>query len=156
MTKTAGLRSRLNSPPASRILMAAGDYVIGDGMRMAVWAFDVLKYVAPDLHLVLVGDGPGLDRVLRFARSLGRDDYRVHFLTDDNPLSVVPEADIAWGTHPLGGAVFLRAAMACGIPVVAVRTPDTEDLPGAILSPPGDPVALATATRKVLDQLAPH
>jgi hypothetical protein len=134
MTRTDDLRTRLNLPPDSCILMAAGDYALADGMRLAVWAFDVLKYVAPDLHLVLVGDGPSRERVLRFARSLGRDEHRVHFFTEDNPLSAVQEANVVWGTHPHGGTVFLRAALANGIPVVAVRTPETEDLPGAILS----------------------
>jgi len=133
--------------------MAAGDYAAHDGMRMAVWAFDVLKYAAPDLHLVLVGDGPGRERVERFARSLGPDDYRVHFLTDDSPASVVQEADVIWGTHPSGGMNFLRAALAVGKPAIAMRTPDTEGLAGALLTPAGDPVALATATRKSLDVL---
>ncbi len=156
MRASGNLRERLGLPATARILMAAGDYAPGDGMRMAVWAFDVLKYVAPDLHLVLVGDGPGRRRVGCFARGLGPDDDRVHFLDDDNPASLVPEADLAWGTHPHGGADFLRAALAVGIPVIALRTTDTEGLPHAILAPTGDPVGLATATRKALAELAPR
>ena len=148
------LRVRCGLPPEARVLMAAGDYLRGDGMRMAVWAFDVLKYVAPDLHLILIGDGPERDRVRRFARSLGFDDDRVRF-ADDNPLTAAAEADLAWCTHPRGGLPFLRAALACGVPAVAVRTADTEALPGLILSPPGDPVGLATATRAALGRLAP-
>ena len=154
MSEAIGLRERLGFPATARILMAAGDYTPGDGMRMAVWAFDVLKYAAPDLHLVLVGDGPGRERVLSFARALGSDDYRVHFLTDDSPASVVSEVDIVWGTHPRGGAAFLKAALAVGKPAIAMRTPDTERLTGALLTPAGDPVALATATRMSLDVLA--
>ena len=148
------IRERLALSPDTRLLMAAGEYTPGDGMRMAVWAFDVLKHVAPAWHLVLVGEGPGRERVHRFARSLGRDDHRVHFLADDNPLSAVGESDVAWGTHPRGGAHFLSAALAFGKPVVALRTPDTETVTGAILTPPGDPVALAMATRKVLAELS--
>ena len=156
MSEPVSLRERMGLPSSARILMAAGDYAPGDGMRMAVWAFDVLKYAAPDLHLVLVGDGPGRERVLLFARALGPDDCRVHFLTGDNSVSVVADADIVWGTHPQGGVTFLKAALALGKPVVALRTPDTDGLPGAILVATGDPVALATATRKALAELAPH
>ncbi len=150
------IRERLGLSAESRILMAAGDYTPGDGMRMAVWAFDVLKYVAPELHFVLVGAGAGLDAVVRFARSLNPDEPRVHFLLEDRPAAAVIEADVAWGTHPSGGVPFLKAALALGKPVLALRTPDTAGLEGAILTPPGDPVALAAATRKVLAELAPR
>ena len=147
------LPERLGLPPEAHILLAAGDFTPGDGMRMAVWAFDVLKYVAPHLHLILVGDGPERERVLRFAWSLGADDLRVHSLIGDNPLSVIESADVIWGTHPKGGVGFLRAATACGKPALALRTADTEGIDGVILTPCGDAVALATATRKVLGEL---
>ena len=147
---------RLGLPGDALILLAAGDFTPGDGLRMAVWAFDVLKYAAPKLHLVLVGDGPERDRVLRFAWSLGADDLRVHSLLSDNPLAAVGDADIVWGTHPVGGLPFLRAALSHGKPTLALRTPDTESVAGLILTPCGDAVALATATRKALAELAPR
>ncbi len=144
---------RLGLPPEAQILMVAGDFTPGDGMRMAVWAFDVLKYVVPQLHLVLVGDGPERERVLRFAWSLGADDLRVHSLIGDNPLSVIESADVIWGTHPKGGGGFLRASALCGKPALALRTADTDGIAGVILTPFGDAVALATATRKILGEL---
>ena len=150
------IRVRLGLTAESLILMAAGDYTPGDGMRTAVWAFDVLKYVAPGLHLVLVGAGPGLEAVVRFARSLNPEEQRVHFLLEDRPASAAIEADVAWGTHPRGGVPFLIAALALGKPVLALRTRDTDGLAGAILTPPADPVALAAATRKVLAEFAVH
>jgi glycosyltransferase involved in cell wall biosynthesis len=156
MIESASIRPRLGLPSGTPLLMAAGDYAPGDGMSMAVWAYDILKYVAPELHLVLVGAGPGREAVVRFARTLNPDEHRVHFLTDDRPASVIIEADVVWGTHPSGGVPFLKAALVLGKPAVALRTRDTEGLEAAILTRPGDPVALATATRKVLAKLAPH
>ncbi len=144
---------RLGLPPDAQILMAAGDFTPGDGMRMAVWAFAVLKYVAPQLHLVLVGDGPDRHRVMQLAWAVIFDDMRAHCLTDANPLSLVGEADIVWGTHPRGEVGFLRAAVTLGKPSFAFQTPETERLEGLILTPLGDPVALATATRKVFGNL---
>ena len=142
--------SRLGLPVESQILMCAGEFIPGDGMKLAIWAFDILKYVAPKLHLVLVGDGPERERMMRFARSLGSDDWRVHFLIDDHPLSAVEQADVVWGTHPRGGVAFLNAALNLGTPALAFRTPDTESASGLTLTPFGDPVALATTTRKIL------
>ena len=142
--------SRLGLPADSQILMCAGEFVPGDGMKLAIWAFDILKYVAPKLRLVLVGDGPERERMMRFAQSLGSDDWRVHFLIDVHPLFAVEQADVVWGTHPRGGVAFLNAALNLGIPTLAFRTPDTESIPGLVLAPPADPVALATLTRKLL------
>ena len=144
---------RFGLPPEAQILMAAGDFIPGDGMRMAVWAFAVLKYVAPNTHLVLVGDGPERHRVKRLAWAVIFDDMRAHSIIDAHPLSLVGEADIVWGTHTRGGVEFLKAAASLGKPSLAFRTPETERLQGLILTPPGDPVALATATRKVLGSL---
>lgn len=148
--------ARLGLPADAQILMAAGEYLPGDGSRQAVWAFHVLKYVAPKLHLVLVGDGPQRDRIFRMVWAVGFDDLRVHALLDVHPLSAVADADLVWGTHPVGGIPFLRAALGHGKPVLAMRTAGTETLPGLILTPFGDPVALATATRKILGELVPR
>ncbi len=145
--------ARFGLPADAEILMAAGEFTPGDGMRMAVWAFAVLKYAAPNLHLVLVGDGPERERILRFAWSIIFDDMRVHSLIADNPFEVIAEADIVWGTHPRGGIPFLSAATRHEKPALAFHTPDTEGVPGLVLTPFGDPVALATATRKVLAEL---
>ncbi len=146
--------ARLGLPGDAQIVMATGDYLPGDGIRLAVWAFDVLKYVAPKLHLVLVGDGPERDRIFRMVWAIGFDDLRVHALPDVHPLSAVADADLVWGTQPVGGIPFLQAALNHGKPVLAMRTSETETLPGLFLTPFGDPVALATATRKILSQLA--
>jgi glycosyltransferase involved in cell wall biosynthesis len=145
--------TRFGLPADAQIVMAAGDYLPGDGLRLSVWAFDVLKYLAPKLHLVLVGDGPERERNFRMVWAVGFDDLRVHALLDVSPLSAVADADLVWGTHPAGGIPFLQAALDHGKPVLAMRTPETESLPGLILTPLGDPVALATATRKILSEL---
>ena len=142
--------SRLGLPADSQILMCAGEFVPGDGMKLAVWAFAVLKYVAPKLRLVLVGDGPDRPRVLDLAWAVIADDMRAHCLPYAHPMEHVGEADLVWGTHPRGGSAFLRAALDYGKPTLAFRTPDTERIDGLILTPFGDPVALATGTRKLL------
>ena len=49
------------------------------GCESAVWAFDMLRYTAPDLYLVLVGDGPERDRAGAVRPGVAFDDYRVRF-----------------------------------------------------------------------------
>ena len=41
------------------------------GYYDALWAFDILHYLAHDLHLVFVGTGPEKARLLCLARGLG-------------------------------------------------------------------------------------
>lgn len=122
----------LGVPPGSRVILAAGGFDVAANLRAAVWAFDVLRYTAPDWRLVLCGDGPLRGEVERFARQLGADDFRVHFLgvRDDLP-ALMRSAYAVWVTHRDGGAATALEAM-------AVETP--------LLVNPRDPVALAAAT----------
>lgn len=151
----AAFRANLGIPPDARLVIAAGRFEETAGLKTAVWAFDVVKYVAPNLFLVLVGDGPDRDKLERFGRSVGFDDYRIHFLPPSRDLAaVMAQAEIVWVTHTRGGVTETLAAFASGRPVIAVENPD---LAGLIESgqtgryvPPTDRVALAAVTNELL------
>ena len=152
----AAFRATLGIPPAARLVVAAGRFDSVAGLKSAVWAFDVVKYVAPDLHLVLVGDGPERERLERFAKALGFDDYRVHFVgvRDDVP-ALLGLAELVWVTHDIGGVNVALEAMAAGKPVVAFRTPDlaevvVEGVTGRLVTP-GDRVQLAAISNELLE-----
>lgn len=118
-TGDGGVRSR-------QVILAAGEFDEFANLRLAVWAFDVLKYARPDVHLVLLGDGPQRAEVEGFARQLAGDDYRVRFaghVADVRPY--LAQAALVFGTHTRGGVKFLLEAQAAGVPVVAGETPDT-------------------------------
>lgn len=144
-------RRSLNIPDDARLILAAGGFDSAAALKDAAWAFDVLKYVAPDLHLVLVGDGPERRRVEAFAHAIGFDDYRVHFAGPraDRP-SLFALADVVWVTHRRGGVKIALEAMAAGAPVVAVGTPDLAEVVSGILVPPGDRVRMAAVTAELL------
>jgi glycosyltransferase involved in cell wall biosynthesis len=152
-------RRSLAIPESGRLILAAGRFRPTDGLKAAVWAFDVIKYAAPDLYLVLVGDGPERDRLERFGKALGFDDYRVRFAGEraDRP-AVIGLAEVVWVTHDRGGTAAALEAMAAGRPVVAVRTPDlaevVEDGVTGRLIPPGDRVRLAAVTHELLERPA--
>ena len=157
----AAFRATLGVPPAARLVIAAGRFDSVAGLMSAVWAFDVVKYVAPDLHLVLVGDGPERERLERFAKALGFDDYRVRFVgvRDDVP-ALLSLAELVWVTHDRGGVNVALEAMAAGKPVVTFGNADpaVSDLAETLVEgvtgrfvPYGDRVQLAAVSNELLE-----
>jgi len=146
---------RVAANPREVTIAAVGNFDRWSGLKTAVWAFDLLKYLSPEFHLLLIGDGPDREAVDRFGRTLGYDDYRVRFagLSADVP-AWLAAADVVWIAHERGGVSVTLEAMAAGMPVVAMRTSDTEsvvrDGETGLLVPPGDRAALAAATAELL------
>ncbi len=120
---------RADLPAGAKIILNIGGYDERADQRAAVWSFDMVRYVETEAHLLLVGDGPRRAKVEAFARSIGRGDDRIHFV---GPRSDVPAllgaAAIAFSTHRAGGRGFLAEALAAGVPVVAVDSPDSRSL----------------------------
>ncbi len=147
-------------PPGARVILGVGSLTPAHGFREAIWAFDILKYVYPDLHLLIVGDGPERDRLEQFARSVGRGDARVHFLpARPHAAALLPHAAAVWvPSRSDGGRQVVLEAQAAGRPVLAAARPALAALvaDGAtgLLAPPGDPVAWAAAARRLLDDPA--
>ena len=138
----------LSVPPGARVVFAAGGFDAASDLKSAVWAFDVLRYTAPDWRLVLCGDGPLRPAVERFARGLAFDDYRVRFLgrRADVP-ALMRRAAAVWVTHRRGGVCTLLEAVAAGVPSAAVGTAELRAVGGGVtFVRPGDPVGLAAVT----------
>jgi glycosyltransferase involved in cell wall biosynthesis len=127
----------------------------GDVLR-ALW---LLRDAHPELHYVIVGDGPERPGLERLARELGIGE-RVAFRGALPPgealtvarwggIFVLPSIDEAFG-------VAYIEAMAGAIPAVGSRgEPGPEEIAacggGMRLVPPGDPEALAKELRTLLD-----
>jgi phosphatidylinositol alpha-mannosyltransferase len=143
-----------------RKLLFVGRLDARKGFPVAVAAFERLAVVRDDLRLVVVGDGPersaadGLATLLR---------ARVTML-GSVPNGELPPIHAACDVYlgpATGGESFgivLIEAMAAGLPVVASDTPGydevlTDGLNGSLV-PPNDPVALADAAARVLDDPA--
>jgi glycosyltransferase involved in cell wall biosynthesis len=128
--------------------------VLAVGRLHAQKGYDVLIAALPlleDAVVAVAGDGP-LDSELRAAapsvRWLGRrDDVADLYAAAD--VVVLPSV---WEARSLTAQEALRA----GAPLVATAVGGLPELvgDGAVLVPPGDPVALGTAVRRLLDDPA--
>ena len=155
---SGGSRARLVPavPATARVLMGVGPLEPHKGFRDAIWAFDILRYLYDDLHLVLAGDGTDRARLERFAGAIGVAP-RVHFLgTRLDVPALLAEADVVVvPSLTAGGVNAALEAMAAGRPVVAARVPDlgqvVRDGATGFLFPPGDKVALARQVRVLLE-----
>jgi L-malate glycosyltransferase len=108
----------------------------------------------PNLHWVIVGDGPLSQQLNREVERLQLR-QRVHFAHDlADPHQALAGANVfvlSSLSEGLGSSAL--AAMAVGVPVVATRVGGLVDLLGSgagTLVPPADPPALAAAVRRVL------
>ncbi|HEY7327358.1 MAG TPA: glycosyltransferase [Gemmataceae bacterium] len=140
----------------NRVLMGLGPIEQHKGFREAVWAFDIIRHLYDDVHLVLVGDGPDRQRVEQFARQIGVRDH-VHFLgLCPETASLLRRADIVWVPSLRGGGVCAALeAMAAGRPVVASHLPELAEIvvdgETGFLVEPNNKAALARRTRHLLD-----
>jgi glycosyltransferase involved in cell wall biosynthesis len=138
-----------------RYLLCIGPLEMHKGFQDAVWAFDIVRYIHPDLHLVLVGDGPERDRLPVFIDGLKATHF-VHF-TGPVPevFSLLRGATMVWspGRVETGTQVALEA-MAAGTPVIAARFPRLSEIivdgETGFLVPPGDKPMLARQTQLLL------
>jgi glycosyltransferase involved in cell wall biosynthesis len=149
-------RLRLGLPADARVVLCVGSLKAERGFRDAIWAFDILQYLAPNLHLALLGTGPDEHRLRHFARSVGVLSS-VHLTGSVGDTSAwLAAAEIVWvPSREGGGAQVALRAMAAARPVVASRlgalTEIVADGETGYLITPGDKVALARQTRRLLD-----
>jgi glycosyltransferase involved in cell wall biosynthesis len=145
-------------PDSARAVVCVGRLEPHKGFRDAVWAFDILRHLYDDLHLVVVGEGPEREALERFARTIAATD-RVHVVGPQADVyGWLGRADVVWVPARSGGAAVALEAMAAGRPVVAA-TPlglagVVADMVTGCLVAPGDKAALARQTRLLLEDAA--
>jgi glycosyltransferase involved in cell wall biosynthesis len=144
-------------PPDAKTVMCIGTLRPAHGFRDAIWAADILRYPIPDLHLVIIGDGPDRARLSRFALGINPAGGHVHFLpARPDASALLAHADVVWvPSRSECGRQVLLEAMAAGRPVVATALPGLGALVAdgrtGLLIPPGAPIELARRTRTLLD-----
>jgi glycosyltransferase involved in cell wall biosynthesis len=155
----AELCRSLGLPRGARLVVAVGPLETIKGFRDAIWAFDILRFLYDDLHLLLAGTGPDEARLRQFI-GVTQLEGRVHLLgrcPDVMPL--LAGAEVVWvPSRADRGVNVALEAMAAGRPVLASRWPGLAEVVAdgvtGLLLPPGDQGALARETRLLLDDPA--
>ncbi|GAB6048156.1 hypothetical protein JCM19379_19840 [Methyloparacoccus murrellii] len=156
-------RRELDLPPTARLVGFVGRLAHVKGVDVLLRAAASLTADRPDVHWVVVGDGSERAELESLAEALGLS-AAVHFVgavAREDIYSAIKGFDI--GVMPSrpgleGFGLSALEAMACGVPLVASAVDALPEvvLDGetGILAPPGEPVALAAALRKLLDDPA--
>jgi glycosyltransferase involved in cell wall biosynthesis len=144
-------------PRGARILLAVCRLERQKGLDVAVRALPLIRESEPDAELVVLGEGPEREPLLRLARA---HDVPVHLL------GRVPDV-AAWLrrasvlVHPVrweGFGLAVLEAMLAGVPVVATRVSSLPELVddgvSGILVPAEDPAGLAEAVTRALSDAA--
>jgi glycosyltransferase involved in cell wall biosynthesis len=159
--------ARAADPAAGRALAGGDRFVLALGtveprknLPGLVAAFDELAATDPELRLVLAGpDGWGADQLAAaLAASPHRDRVvRLGFVTeDDRGALLAGAAAVAVPSFYEGFGLSAAEAMLAGAPVVASDAGSHREVIGdaGLLVPAGDPIALAAALARVLDDEA--
>jgi len=151
----ADIRRHLHLAPGAPLVVCAGPIEPHKGFRDALWAYDILSYLYPDLSLLVIGSGserPKLERLTRLANL-----SHVIFLGPQAETGeLIAQADVVWvPSLTASGVNVALEAMAAGKPVVASRLPHLAEIIAdgqhGFLIPPGDKVALARQTRLLIN-----
>ena len=149
------LRRRLGVPPGGKMIAAVGRLGREKNLELALESFARLGL--PEARLVLIGDGPHREPLERAAQRL--DIAGLTTFAGEYPRETLPDvyasADaLVFTSRSETQGLVLAEALAAGVPVVAVDTPQTRDvLDGAGTIVPGEPEAVAAALAATLGAL---
>lgn len=150
------LRTRLGLSQSGQLAITLGSLTPEKDHSTLVAAASQLVRDLPNLHWVIVGEGP-LEQPLRAAIAQAGLAPRVHLVGQlEDPHRVLAGADVfvlSSTQEGLGSSIL--AAMARGIPIVATRVGGVVDLLGSgggLMVEAGRPDELADAVRRVLGE----
>jgi glycosyltransferase involved in cell wall biosynthesis len=150
-------RQNLDIPMDAPIIMGVGHLETADRFHDLVWAYEFMKYILPQLQLVLIGDGPNRDRLGHHFHTARDPKLGVHFLGfRSDAASLLTLADVVVVPHRrVGGTFAVLEAMGAGRPVVATRLPHLAEIirdgETGLLVPPVDQPALARCILRLLE-----
>ncbi len=123
------LLRELHLAPETRLIGAVGRLWPQKRYKDLIWAAELLRVARGDTHLLIIGEGPQRDTLLRFCDDV-QVTAHVHFLGQRNDVSaILPHLDCFWlGSGYEGQSNSLMEAMSAGLPVIASDIPGNRDL----------------------------
>lgn len=122
-------RKKLSIPAGATLVGFVGRLSPEKGPEVFLRAALLIHSTFPEIHFVLVGDGPMRDRLKELCRRYGLTDC-VHFAgVCSNMPEIYHEFDLAMSTsHSEAMPLAIMEAMASGLPVVATRVGGVPDI----------------------------
>jgi len=151
-----GVRARFGLKDHETVIVVAARLARPKGHEYLLEALVDLKAYKSDLRCLLLGDGPLREKLERKTTELGLGGLVVFGGAIDDVLDVLPACDLfvlpsLWEGLPVAAA----EAMGMGLPIVATRVAGTPEIVQhevtGLLVEPADPVGLAAAVRRLLD-----
>jgi L-malate glycosyltransferase len=154
-TPRLGIRRRLQLPPDTRIAANVAALVAHKDHATLIATAHRLVSRYPDLHWVIAGDGVLKERLQDQVKSLGLAE-RVHLIGQIvEPERLIADADLfVMSSQEEGLGTAVLEAMALGIPIASTSAgglPEMLERGAGLLVPPRDPVALAEAVTRILE-----
>ncbi|HEX2118325.1 MAG TPA: glycosyltransferase family 4 protein [Acidimicrobiales bacterium] len=157
-------RARAGLPVDGRLVVGMSRLVPRKGFDVLIAAATLLAPNHPDLTVAVVGAGRDLARLQRLVKATGAPVRLLGFVPDSDMPALLAAADVfampcrtRWGglEQEGFGIVFLEAA-ACGVPGVAGASGGSHEAvihgeTGFVVRRPADPVAVAAALSRLLD-----
>jgi glycosyltransferase involved in cell wall biosynthesis len=149
--------SRLDVQPDRRLVLAVGRLWPQKRVRDLIWAGELLATTHGNTTLVIVGDGPQRDELVRHRDAVSAP-LHVRFAGQRNDVAeLLPHADQFWiASEYEGQSNAVIEAMLAGVPVIASDIPGNRDLviegETGWLFPLGDEAALVRRSLAVLSE----
>jgi glycosyltransferase involved in cell wall biosynthesis len=155
----APTRAALDLPEDQPVLLTPGPPSRRDGQYYAVWATALLQQLFPRIRLLVPGDSPERDRLLRFVHSFKLPEILVctGWRWSFNELAGLADALVApcLADVPSGSVVW---AMSLGLPVVASDVPSMRERIDhgvtGLLTPAKNPTRLAASILRLIEDAA--
>jgi glycosyltransferase involved in cell wall biosynthesis len=140
-------------------VLAVGRFVPHKGFDIALKAMEFIWKALPDTDLWLAGDGPDNARLVKLSLQSSQPHHIRFFGYWSKVEELYAAADVLVApAREAGLGLAVMEAMASGLPVVASRIPPLERLvkheANGLLVPPDDPMALAEAVLRLLQDHA--
>ena len=152
--RAGAIRAELGLPEGTPLAVTVGALVDHKDHATLVKAAAALRQRQPDLRWVIAGEGELRSDLEARIRGLGLSD-RVHLAGQvGEPLRLIASADVfVMSSKEEGLGTTVLDAMALGIPIAATSgggSPEMLSGGAGLLSPPGDPTALAGSVDRLL------
>ncbi|WP_261363673.1 glycosyltransferase [Roseiconus lacunae] len=150
---------RLGVPSNRKLILAVGRLWEQKRYRDLIWAGELVGATRQDTTLIVIGDGPQHDELLRFRDAVTTPRHVAFVGERDDVSDLLPHADLFWnGSEYEGQSNAIIEAMQASVPVIASNIPGNRDLviDGVTgrLVPLGDRAEFARHSIELLDNPA--